>query len=280
MMRRPWSFDSFHLKVIALVTMLLDHVGAIIVSYFWPGSVVYALLRIIGRIAFPLFAFMISEGVLHSKKPIRYLIRLVVMGLFIGTAIYWIDASASFSFFSGNIFVDLLIGALAIYALRQKGWLKALVAIPAGIAVALFAFEVPVFLEMEYHLYGFTMMVGFYLAHQFTNWYLRRQTGKFGISYVGLTLTPQYQQQQNLYASIWLLTSNLIWYIIYLIDADFVSLSMGAQTYSIMAAIFIYAYSGRRGYNKAWFQYGSYAFYPLHLAILYGILQLVILLSN
>ncbi len=280
MIRRPWSFDSFHLKVIALVTMLIDHVGAIIVSYFWPGSVVYALLRIIGRIAFPLFAFMISQGVLHSKKPIRYLIRLAVMGLFIGTAIYWIDANASFPFFSGNIFVDLFIGALAIYALRQKGWLKALVAIPAGIAVALFVFEAPVFLEMEYHLYGFTMTIGFYLAHQFTNWYLRRQTGKFGISYVGLTLTPQYQQQQNLYASIWLLTINLIWYIIYLIDADFVNLSMGAQTYSIMAAFFLYAYSGRRGYNKAWFQYGSYAFYPLHLVILYGILQLVILLSN
>jgi hypothetical protein len=260
--------------------MLIDHVGAIIVSYFWPGGVLYAILRIIGRIAYPLFAFMISEGVLHTKKPIGYLARLALMGLLIGTSIYFIDTNTSFSFFNGNIFVDLLIGALAIYALRQKGWLKALVAIPTAIAIALFVYKAPVFLEMEYHLYGFTMTVGFYLAHQFTNWYLRRQTERFGINYVGMTLTPQYQQQQNLYASIWLLVINLIWYIIFLIDADFVSLSMGAQTYAIMAAFFIFAYSGRRGYNKPWFQYGSYAFYPLHLLALFGILQLVVYLSN
>jgi hypothetical protein len=265
--------------LIALVTMLIDHIGAIIVSYFWPGGVVYALLRIIGRIAFPLFAFMISEGVLHSKKPIRYLMRLAVSALLIGTAIYIIDANSSFSFFNGNIFVDLLVAALAIFALRQKGWFKALAVIPTAAAVALFIFDAPVFLEMEYHLYGFTMAVGFYLIRQLGNWYLRRQTEKFGISYVGMTLTPQYQQQQNVYASIWLLTVNLIWYIIFVIDADFVNLSMGAQTYSIMAAFFLFAYSGRRGYNKAWFQYGSYAFYPLHLIVLYGILQLVILLS-
>ena len=86
--------------------------------------------------------------------------------------------------------------------------------------------------------------------------------------------------QLNLYSSIWLLAINLIWYIISLIEPSLTNIAMGAQSYSIMAALFIYAYTGRRGYNKKWFQYGSYAFYPLHFIVLYGIYELLALLIN
>ena len=53
------------LKVIAAITMTVDHIGVI----FFPSS---NILRIIGRIAFPIFAFMIAEGCKYTKNKFRY----------------------------------------------------------------------------------------------------------------------------------------------------------------------------------------------------------------
>lgn len=278
MLRKPFAFDSFHIKLIALITMAIDHTGVIIVGAFWPGSIAYSLLRIIGRIAFPLFAFMISEGIIHSKKPLFYLLRLLLMGVFVGIAIYVINDLLGISVLAGNIFIDLLLGGAIVYGLKQKGFIKLTALLPLGLAFALHFSTLPSPLKPDYHMYGITMIVGFYLVRQFANWQLRRQTEKFGVNFVGFSLTPQYQQQLNLYSSIWLLSINLVWYIISLIDSSLINLAMGAQTYAFMAAIFIYAYTGKRGYNKLWFQYGSYAFYPLHFVVLYGIYELIALI--
>lgn len=275
MFKRPFAFDSFHLKLIALITMAIDHTGVIIVGAFWPGSVAYSLLRIIGRIAFPLFAFMISEGIIYSKKPLFYLLRLFVMAIFVGIAIYVINDLMGISVLAGNIFIDLLLGGAIIYGLRQKNYLKALAIIPIALAFTIRFITLPSPLKMDYQMYGVTMIVGFYLVRQFANWQLRRQTERFGVNFAGFALTPQYQQQLNVFSSIWLLGINLVWYIISLLDRSLINIAMGAQTYAFMAAIFIYAYTGRRGYNKVWFQYGSYAFYPLHFAVLYGIYELI-----
>ncbi len=278
MIKKPLQLDSFHLKIIALVTMLIDHTGVIIVAAFWPGSIVYNLLRLIGRIAFPLFAFMISEGIVHSRHPIKYLLRLLFMGVFVGVAIYVINEFLHINVLAGNIFVDLLLGATIIYCLRLKKWWKITALAPIGIAIFIRYSSLSAPFKMDYLLYGITMIVGFYLTKLLANWYLQKQTAKYNVNFVGFTLTPQYQKQLNLYASIWLLSINLIWYIMQLIDRSLVPMGMSVQTYSFVAAIFIFAYTGRRGYNKTWFQYGSYAFYPLHFVVLYGIYELLVLL--
>ena len=282
MVQKPLRLDSFHLKLIALLTMLIDHTGVIVVGSFWPGSVIYSILRIIGRIAFPLFAFMIAEGVVHSKKPWLYLLRIAFMGVLIGTSMYVIDEFMGISVLAGNIFVDLLLGGSIIYALRQKGYWKLTAIVPIALTIAIFVFraDLPAPVKMDYQIYGIVMMVGFYLARVAGNWYLRKITSDHGISFVGFTLTEQYQRQLNLYSSIWLLSVNLIWYIISLVDSSLVHVYMGAQTYAIMAAFFIYMYTGKRGYNKKWFQYGSYAFYPLHFLLLFGVYQLLLLIMN
>jgi hypothetical protein len=258
--------------------MLIDHTGVIIVGAFWPGSIAYSLLRIIGRIAFPLFAFMISEGMMHSRHPWKYLARLLFMAVFIGLAIFIINDFLHISVLAGNIFIDLLLGASMIFALRQKGYWKLSAIIPAAVGIFIYVYPLPAPLSMDYQIYGLVMIVGFYLMRLVANYLMRRQTRQLGINFIGFTLTPQYQKQLNLYASIWLLTVNLIWYIIYLIDPQIANMAMGAQSYSFMAALFIYAYTGNRGYNKKWFQYGSYAFYPLHFLVLYGIYELIALI--
>lgn len=74
--RKPLT--AFHLKLIALATMIVDHVGAAL--DFIP-RVSYNLMRSIGRIAFPLYAFLIAEGCRYTRSRERYLLRLGLLAL-------------------------------------------------------------------------------------------------------------------------------------------------------------------------------------------------------
>jgi len=63
-----------HLKLIACMSMLIDHIGYVL----FPEA---ELLRIIGRIAMPIFAFFIGEGCLHTRDRKKYFLRLFVLAL-------------------------------------------------------------------------------------------------------------------------------------------------------------------------------------------------------
>ena len=66
--------SSFVLKLIAAVSMLCDHAGLIL----FPAVPV---LRVIGRLAFPLYAFCIAEGFRHTRNRLRYFLRVFVLGV-------------------------------------------------------------------------------------------------------------------------------------------------------------------------------------------------------
>ncbi|MFB2968893.1 TraX family protein [Aerosakkonema sp. BLCC-F183] len=65
---------AFQIKVLAALLMLVDHIGAI----FFPKIFV---LRIVGRLSFPLFAWLIGQGEKHTKNFKLYLVRLIILGL-------------------------------------------------------------------------------------------------------------------------------------------------------------------------------------------------------
>ena len=58
--------SSFWLKIIAVVTMVVDHVGMLL----FPGNIMF---RVVGRVSFPLFCFLIVEGFYHTKDIKKYL---------------------------------------------------------------------------------------------------------------------------------------------------------------------------------------------------------------
>lgn len=62
------------LKIIAAVTMTIDHIGHL----FFPGQTVW---RIIGRIAMPIYAFMVAEGCCHTRNKLRYFLMMLGLGL-------------------------------------------------------------------------------------------------------------------------------------------------------------------------------------------------------
>lgn len=72
-------FSSAALKIIALLTMTIDHLAIFLYDASFITAYEYIPLRVIGRLAFPLFAFMIVEGVLHTKNLKQYLLRLALM---------------------------------------------------------------------------------------------------------------------------------------------------------------------------------------------------------
>ena len=73
------QITSFTLKIIAIICMLIDH-ATVALYYFIPSEMnyIYDIGRGIGRIAFPLFCFMIVEGLYHTRNKLRYLGSLVM----------------------------------------------------------------------------------------------------------------------------------------------------------------------------------------------------------
>jgi hypothetical protein len=109
---QPTLEQSDALKLVAIVSMTIDHVGAILLPQVgW--------LRIIGRVAFPLFAYQLAAGYLHTHNLSRYVLRLAIWGL-IAQPIYMIAFGARP--WTLNIFGTLLLGLLAIWGWDHHRW--------------------------------------------------------------------------------------------------------------------------------------------------------------
>lgn len=129
-MENRWKtfLDSDVLKMIAVVTMLIDHIGAAIIWNLFSAATaenyavlerVYHIFRNIGRTAFPIFAFLLVEGFFHTHSRKKYFGRLALFALlseipydmaFHGTFLFWKDQ---------NVFWTFCIGFLAIWGLEK-----------------------------------------------------------------------------------------------------------------------------------------------------------------
>lgn len=103
------------LKIIAIVSMLIDHTAAVLLT----GSENYMLYRSIGRLAFPIFCFLLVEGYIHTHDVKKYAIRLAVFAL-ISEIPFDLAFSGKIVNIGGqNVFFTLLIGLAVLYAMNQ-----------------------------------------------------------------------------------------------------------------------------------------------------------------
>lgn len=101
------------LKIIALTSMVIDHYGAI----FKSGVYIY---RIIGRLAFPIYAFLLVEGYIHTKNVKKYAIRLLFFAI-VSELPFDLAFFGKLGFVHQNIFFTLFIGLILMYLMDNKG---------------------------------------------------------------------------------------------------------------------------------------------------------------
>lgn len=214
--------NSTNLKIIACVTMLIDHIGAVLLPDL-------LFLRLIGRVAFPIFAFLIAQGYIHTHNSKKYLIRLFIFAL--------ISEIPSNLAFKGqpiclgstlNIFFTLFLGLLAIYIYDHY---KKLSIIPL-IIIAVVAH----YFKVDYGIYGIAMIFSFYFFRDD----LYKQM--FGLCLVSLGYEGYIYIREN--------------YINYV------------QMYSLASLIILYFYNGKKGYNLKYLFYFFYPVHLIILTLI------------
>ena len=231
---------SNKLKIIACVTMLIDHIGYILLPEV-------EVLRYIGRIAMPLFAFMIAEGCRHTKNRVRYFLRVFCLAAFCQFFYFGEQLiSGTFDSIYLNILFTFSMSTALCFAVDD---LKKVVKDKTGDRVICFLklvgtlavtllftvvgeryFPIPYY--MDYGLLGVLLPVGAVLFD-----------GKWA--------------------------SKICFAIFLLIYCVSGFKELPYIWYSLMSLIFVFAYNGQRGQKGL--KYLFYVFYPLHLAVLYGI---------
>lgn len=214
--------SSFILKLIAMVTMFFDHLGYAIYGKF-------SAFNYIGRLAFPIFAFQISEGYIHTKSKKNYLLRLFLFGM-ISQVPFMLFRSIFDKTFMLNIFFTLLVGLIAIIGYEQckNKYLGVLLAI----CISFIADVIP----CDYGSWGVLMIFMFHLFKDKKLYMI--------LSYLGLVVIKYFP----LY-----LTYSITTYLILMV-CTFIPL------------LFILGYNGKKGPNT---KYALYTFYPIHLILLY-----------
>ena len=142
------NLDTDLLKLVAITAMTLDHVGAV----FFPGIPAF---RWIGRMAFPLFCYCMTVGLLYTRSIRRYLGRLGLFALV--SQPFWILAFNSDdilgNLFNLNIFFTLFVSLLAMWGFKEKKW-------PLFIGGVLLLG----FVNFDYSYGGVVLMLIFYLC--------------------------------------------------------------------------------------------------------------------
>ncbi len=223
---------NFNLKLIAIITMLIDHSAAVLLQ----NESYYMMLRTVGRLAFPIFIFLMAEGLNRSKSIEKLIVRLGAFALiseipfdlaFFGGKIYFKYFKTSFLMNDSiwqhqNIFFTLFFGGLAFFLFKKVFKEKVLIGYPVAFALA-FLGEI---WHFDYGMIGILMV--FFAAVAYPS--IIRRMGVIGAG-----------------------------------NAGFFLVGSSLQLYALLALIPIYFYNGKRGPQM---KYVFYLFYPVHLIIL------------
>ncbi|MDO4501142.1 MAG: TraX family protein [Erysipelotrichaceae bacterium] len=229
--------DSTSLHILAMFLMFLDHLwGILAIDAWW--------LTNLGRLAFPIFAFMLVEGFYHTGNLKKYFKRLLI-GALISEIPYNLMMSGSLiDPFDQNVMWTFIIGLGAMYFTdklsKKNKYFKVF-----GILIFYFASIIALITFVDYNQYGIMMIAVFYFFRG-NKWYL------ILLQFIGL-FTVNELIFKGMTVDI-----NLFGYL----------LTYNQQSYAVFSLIPIWLYNGEKGFGKKGFQYFSYLFYPLHILFL------------
>ena len=227
------------LKTIACLTMLLDHIGAVIVPELYtenPSQFLldaYLVLRALGRLAFPIYCFLLAEGAFYTRSRTEYAKRLL-LGLVLSEIPFDLLFFGGITFAHQSVMVTLLLGFLYAVAMNY----------------------IPV------QGYRILLLLPFALLAELLN----ADYGGWGVAMIGLFVITREVKEKN-----WVQALGLA-VIAWLIGGMTVAVGtvdVPVQVFSVVAMVPIALYDGSKRTNNVWVRRGFYLFYPVHLAILY-----------
>ncbi len=234
------ELSSFALHIIAMLFMLCDHLWATVIS----GN---DWLTCVGRLAFPIFAFMIVEGYFHTKSLKKYVFRLLIFAVIAEIPFNFMYIGSAVFPFHQNVIWTFLIGIGAIHlnestCKKKKLWLTILTAagtIVAGYLLGMIAF-------VDYNGAGVLTLLAFYFFRGRKWWCYLGQS--MALIFINFELLSGLQYELSLFGS---------------------TFYFPQQGLAVLALVPIWLYKGRQGYHSKWFRYLCYAFYPAHMLILH-----------
>lgn len=280
--------------------MTIDHIG-LCMAYFaddfnissnTPYSIIAYILRILGRLAFPLFLFITLEGARHTKNFKNYLIRISIFTILISISIiisnyFFIDSGQLL-----NIFSTLLIILITYFLLikNKKIYLKFLVIIPFLFLLVsiLYNFDLIYFTNKhfeniitsilpDYSFYTLTFLVFYFIFYYFIEYKIKKnllteeEINNFKNSNLYLTNLKSI-------VSISIVITVIICYLLTYIEGFKELEEYVLATYSVISIIFIFLYNGKLGYSNKYLKYGFYVYYPLHIVVIFGIFYILTLI--
>lgn len=241
--RKNEGISADVLKVIAMITMLIDHTGAAL----FPDML---FLRVIGRIAFPIYMWLLVMGFVHTSSRKKYMLRMGILAV-LSEIPFDLALSGKMTFQWQNIYFTLLL-SLVLMALLKKAMgigsrYYRIAAVGAALAASMLLAE---WLSFDYGCTGPVLAAVFYLY--FKSGKPDLFFGFFLFCFSGFC-KPVLGGEQ--------LTNPYIWINRFL--------NILLECCGVMAIPLIGKYNGVRKWKrgKAFF----YLFYPVHLLILYGI---------
>lgn len=228
------QLNGAHLKWIAIISMLIDHIGAIPLQEYLtlininpmhdgfshPLVIIYWICRLIGRLAFPLFSFLLVEGFIHTRNRYKYGFMMLIFFILSEVPFDLAAYNTTLELSHQNIYLTLFIGFITMVLIeKQNHWVSVMIMLLTGIANEL--------LRGDYGLYGILMIGLIYMVRE------SRINQKVVVFILGL-----YQLM------------------------PYISPGLAASS----SAGLIHLYSGKRGKQPKYF---FYLFYPAHLFILY-----------
>ena len=165
-MTKSKGISGTGLKIIAVISMLIDHFGAIFLD---PTTIPYEVSRMIGRISFPIFCFLLVEGFLHTKNVKKYALRLALFAFYSEIPFDFAFRCTLFYKDAQNVLFTLLIGLMAVICLEYieiHFFFKPVRRVLCYIATMAAWMDLAHFLKTDYSYFGVLVIGIFYLMRE------------------------------------------------------------------------------------------------------------------
>lgn len=231
------GLSSTALKGIAALCMTVDHIAFLFVPF---GSILWCILRFVGRFAMPIFCFQLAEGCIHTRNMRRYMGRLGGLAILSQLPFSWMSGSGELTgLLPLSVVVTLLCGAAAVWAL-QSG-------LDLGIRLCLFSLCALAACFSDWGAVGVLWISVF--------WYFRSSRVRQFSAYFLIAAAYWLQQFCTVSVSerlpVLVVTSGMF-----------------------LAPLFLGLYNGRRG-KRRFSGWGCYLYYPVHMTLLTGLYTLL-----